>query len=299
MEQTEFDFDARENHQIASLLREAADLYHAQDAQGWRVRAFRAAADRIDGLGTPAHLILEDGGLKALEGLPDIGPAIARAIEEMVRRGRWARLDRLRDHVDPADVFGVLPGIGPELAHRIHDHLHLDSLEALELAAHDGRLETVPGVGPRRAEAIRTGLEAHLRRVRRDHPLPTAQEPGVDLFLDIDREYRESAQRGLLPKINTRRFNPRGRPWLPVLHAERSEWHFTAMYSNTPRAHDLGKTRDWVVIWFEDAAHHEGQHTVVTEYRGTLAGLRVVRGREAACRAHYDGLPREPVPSPF
>ena len=53
---------------------------------------------------------------------------------------------------------GVRAAIGPAFAHRIHDELHVDSLEELELAAHDGRLETVVGIGPRRAEAIRAAL---------------------------------------------------------------------------------------------------------------------------------------------
>ena len=36
-----------------------------------------------------------------------------------------------------------------------------------------------------------------------------------------------------------------------------------------------------------DDAHAEGQCTVVSETHGPLAGRRVVRGREAECRAHY------------
>jgi hypothetical protein len=74
------------------------------------------------------------------------------------------------------------------------------------------------------------------------------------------------------------------------MHARRENWHFTALYSNTARAHELGRTRDWVVVYFYDDEHAEGQHTVVTEARGALAGKRVVRGREAECRAFYAEL---------
>ena len=35
----------------------------------------------------------------------------------------------------------MVPGVGPTLARAIHDALHVDSLEGLEAAAHDGRLE--------------------------------------------------------------------------------------------------------------------------------------------------------------
>ena len=71
------------------------------------------------------------------------------------------------------------------------------------------------------------------------------------------------------------------------MHTEAGGWHFTAMYSNTALAHQLQKTSDWVVIYFYDDHHQEGQHTVVTETRGPLIARRVVRGREEECRRHY------------
>ena len=109
------------------------------------------------------------------------------------------------------------------------------------------------------------------------------------MLLDVDREYREKALGGKLPTIAPRRFNPTGEAWLPVLHADRNGWHFTALHSNTAQAHQLIRTRDWVVLYFYDDQHVEGQHTVVTETHGPLAGRRVVRGREAECREHYAG----------
>ena len=85
-----------------------------------------------------------------------------------------------------------------------------------------------------------------------------------------------------MSKIAPRRFNPKGEAWLPVLHTQRGDWHFTALFSNTARAHELGRVRDWVVIYGEDKAHGERQYTVVSATHGALAGRRVVRGREAA-----------------
>jgi putative hydrolase len=108
--------------------------------------------------------------------------------------------------------------------------------------------------------------------------------PAVDLLLDIDAEYRDKAAAGELPKIAPRRFNPEGKAWLPILHAEKGGWHFTALFSNTARAHELGRTGDWVVIYFYDDEHREAQCTVVTETHGPMEGQRVVRGREAECR---------------
>ena len=53
------------------------------------------------------------------------------------------------------------------------------------------------------------------------------------------------------------------------------------------RAHELERTRDWVVIYFYDDHHEEGQRTVVTETHGRLKGKRVVRGREAESAGFY------------
>jgi putative hydrolase len=109
----------------------------------------------------------------------------------------------------------------------------------------------------------------------------------VATLLAVDRKYRDEAHAGRLPTIAPKRFNPTGEAWLPVLHTEVDGFHFTALYSNTALAHQLDRTRDWVVIYFYDDEHVEGQHTVVTETHGPLAGRRVVRGREAECRRHY------------
>lgn len=66
------------------------------------------------------------------------------------------------------------------------------------------------------------------------------------------------------------------------------------LFSNTALAHRLGRTRDWVVIYFEND-FQAGQRTVVTETRGDLRGRRVVRGRERECRAHYQGTGPKPA----
>ena len=72
-----------------------------------------------------------------------------------------------------------------------------------------------------------------------------------------------------------------------MLHTRRDDWQFTALFSNTQKAHELGKTGDWVVIYFQAGNGPEAQCTVVTETRASLAGRRVVRGREGECAAHY------------
>ena len=274
------------NQHVAEKLREGADLLEQQGANPFRVTAYRRAAETIVTLEEDLRALVRDKGIEGLTELPGVGRGIAAAIDEMLRTGRWSPLERLRGALEPEKLFQTVPGIGPELAGRIHVTLHIDTLEALESAAHDGRLETGPGVGARRAAAIRAMLATMLGRARLGRR-ERADGPGVDVLLDVDREYREKAEADTLPKIAPRRFNPMNEAWLPVLHTTRGNWHFTVLYSNTARAHELKRTHDWVVVYFYDDHHQEGQHTIVTESSGPLVGRRVVRGREPECREHY------------
>jgi predicted flap endonuclease-1-like 5' DNA nuclease len=271
------------NREIAAQLRAAADLLRAQGANPFRVAAYERAADAVAQFPRPLREVFDQDGRAGLQAIHGIGAGIAAAIAEMLVTGKWNQLARLRGATAPEALLQSVPGIGEKLARRLHEALHIETLEALEVAAHDGRLDALPGVGPRRGAAIRAALGAMLgRRAARS---PAEQRPDVSTLLAVDAEYRAKAAAGELVLLAPRRFNPRRRAWLPVLHTQRGPWHFTALYSNTARAHELGKTRDWVVIYYYDGEHRERQCTVVTETRGPLSGARVVRGRETECEA--------------
>jgi len=279
---------APDNEELAELCERISELLAAQGADGYRVRAWRAAAHTARGhQGSLAELHRSEGA-KGLVALPAIGKSIAGAIEKYLTSGRSPLLARLEGQISPEDLFATVPGVGEELAHRLHEDLGVESLEELELAAHDGRLEGVPGFGPGRARMVRDGLAGMLARSakRRARLLETrripAPVPPVELLLAIDADYRRKSDAGELPTIAPRRFNPSGEAWLPIWHPEREGFTFTVVYSNTARAHELGHTLDWVVIHFEQGGR-EGQATVVTETHGPLVGQRVVRGREEEC----------------
>ena len=277
------------NKEVAEMLYEVGDLLEQQGAESFRSSAYRRAADTLEQLGEGLQSLFDREGMDGLIALPNIGKGISRTIMEILSTGRSSRLENLRGTLQPEKLFQTIPGIGAKLAHQIHDELHVQTLEALEVMAHDGRLEKVNGVGHRRAASIRASLANMLGHRIHRHEADTI-EPSVPLLLSVDEEYRQKSEQGKLPKITPRRFNPEGEAWLPILHTTMQGWHFTALYSNTARAHELGHTHDWVIIYDYDEHHHESQHTVVTETRGPLVGRRVVRGRELECRDYYAGL---------
>jgi hypothetical protein len=270
------------NERIALAFERVATLLEQQSASPFRVRAWREAARSIREYHRDLSDVFRDHGRVGLEAIPHVGSHLAAVVIELVKTGTCGALERLQG--DPVHRLASIPGLGPQLAERIHRELGIDTLEELEAAVHDGRLARVAGFGPRRIAALRGVLANMLsRRPQRTAPADLVRHPGVDLLLDVDRMYREAARAGTLYKITPRRFNPEKAAWLPILHADRDGWSFTAMFSNTELAHRLGRTNDWVVIYFHEDHGPEGQATVVTEQRGRLRGQRVVRGREREC----------------
>jgi len=277
------------NARVAQHLEQIADLLEAQDANPFRVRAYRQAAAVVHGLPRPVHDILESEGVEGLMRRPGIGASLARTIEELTYTDHVSILDRLRGAASGEDVLASVPGIGPELAHRIHDELGIDSLAELEAAAYDGRLAEIPGIGRGRLRGVQDSLAGRFRRrprIPESRRRPVGEQPPVSELLDVDEEYRRKARKRQLVRIAPRRFNPTYEAWLPVLHTERGKRHYTALFSNTARAHELGMTHDWVVIYRDDHGG-DGQWTVVTARFGNLRGRRIVRGREDECGAHY------------
>lgn len=279
-----------ENAAIAERLDEVAELLEGQQANPFRVRAYRSAAKTLRQADTPVAEILESKGAEGLERLPGIGRSLARSIEQLALSGRLGLLERLRGDVSPERLFATVAGIGPELAARIHDELEIETLSELEMAAYNGSLARVSGMGRKRVRSVRESLAGRFRR-RPQIPESTRRrerktDPPVCELLDIDEEYRRKAKADRLTRIAPRRFNPTGNAWLPILHTHRDNRHYTALYSNTARAHELGTTHDWVVIYRDDK-DGDGQWTAITSQLGTMKGRRIIRGREQECAQYY------------
>lgn len=269
------------NQQVAARLDEVAGLLAEQGANPFRVTAYRHGAETVRRLQRPVDEILRDEDVEGLQRLPGIGDRLAIAIRDIVRLGRSPMLERLRGETDPVELLETVPGIGRVQALRLHEELGLDSLEDLETAAHDGRLTDLAGFGSKRVSGIKDSLATRLGRLRPPVQGPPG-DPTVEELLDVDREYRELAAADRLHKIAPRRFNPTGEAWLPILHTSRGERHYTALFSNTAHAHKVGKTGDWVILYY-DTAFGERQCTVITSQFGALKGRRIVRGREEEC----------------
>ena len=153
------------NKQVADRMEEVGRLLESQNANPFRVRAYRTAAQLVRSKTQPIHRLLKSEGLEGLTRLPGIGLSLARTIERLAFTGRLGLLERLRGQDEPVRLLTTVAGVGPQMAHRIHEQLGIETLEELEVAAYDGRLRQVEGIGRKRLAAIRDSLEAAASRL--------------------------------------------------------------------------------------------------------------------------------------
>jgi len=154
------------NADIAAIFEEIADLLEIQDANPFRVRAYRNAARTIGEYGREVAEILAGGG--KLPKLPGIGADLAAKIEEIATTGRSRFLEELRAQL-PATITQLLsiPGLGPKRVKMLYDSLQVETLDQLAKAAEAGRIRELPGFGEKTERAILEAIRAHASQSRR------------------------------------------------------------------------------------------------------------------------------------
>ena len=149
-----------ENIDVARILGEIADLLEIQGENAFRIRAYRTAARTIESLSVPAASLAREG---RLDELPGIGADLAGKIRTILETGTLPLMHQLTART-PESLVQMLriPGLGPKRARQIYDGLGVTTLEALEAAARQGRLRTLPGIKAVTEQKILQGL-ADLR----------------------------------------------------------------------------------------------------------------------------------------
>jgi DNA polymerase (family 10) len=165
---------APHNADIARVFGEIADLLEIQQANPFRIRAYRNASRVVDGLQFDLAARLAEGG--ELPKLPGIGADLAAKIREIAAGGTCALFERLK-HELPTGITNLLhvPGLGPKRVQRLYRDLDVQTLEQLYRAARDDRLRALPGFGEKTALNILQGVEAQLKRPGR-YKLATAAQ---------------------------------------------------------------------------------------------------------------------------
>ena len=154
------------NADIAAIFEEIADLLEIQEANPFRIRAYRNAARTLGELSQDARVLVEKGD--DLKRLPGIGDDLSAKIREIVATGHCSFLERLRTELPPAVTELLkIPGLGPKRVKTLYHDLEVQTVEQLYRAARDGRIRALPGFGEKTELNILQAVEAHVSRARR------------------------------------------------------------------------------------------------------------------------------------
>ncbi len=146
------------NAEIAELFKRFADLLEIEDANPFRVRAYRNAARVVAGYSRRMTELLAEG--RDLDELPGIGKDLAAKVEVIVRTGKLPPLEQLQKRI-PRAVSDLLhlPGLGPKRVKLLFRELNIRGFEDLKRAAGSGKLEGLPGFGAKTVARILASLE--------------------------------------------------------------------------------------------------------------------------------------------
>ena len=149
------------NEDIAAIFEELATLLELTGANGFRVNAHAKVARVVEGLTSDlGELARSDDALKSLEAIDGIGKSSAQKIIEFATGGSVKDLDSLRGSVpDGLREVMKVPGLGPKTVRRLWQEAEVESLDDLEAAIEDGRLEALPRMGRKTIDNIRESIE--------------------------------------------------------------------------------------------------------------------------------------------
>ena len=155
-----------DNAAIARTLEEVADILEIQNANPFRIRAYRNAVRTIQVQAAPLARMVAEG--RSLTGLPGIGKEMASHIKEMVETGTLGYRDELLADM-PRSLIELmrLPSVGPKKAKKLWDELQISTVDELEAAAKDGRIARVAGFGEKSQQKILAGIQDHRQHSSR------------------------------------------------------------------------------------------------------------------------------------
>ncbi|OGW39583.1 MAG: DNA polymerase III, partial [Nitrospirae bacterium RBG_13_39_12] len=155
------------NQEIAGIFDDIADLLEIKGENPFRIRAYRRAAQNIQGLAKYVEEMTRDELLE----IPGIGQDLAGKIVEYVKTGRLQSYEDLKKEV-PASLSLLLsvPGLGPKTAKLLFEKLKIRDLETLEQFAREHKLSGLPGIKEKAEENILKGIEM-LKHGRERQPL--------------------------------------------------------------------------------------------------------------------------------
>jgi DNA polymerase (family 10) len=145
------------NKELADLFDKMADILEFKDENPFKISAYRKASRVLGDLTQDIQEIAQSGGLKKV---PGIGEGMAQKIDEYLKTGKISKYEEIKKGVSD-ELIGMMeiPGMGPKTLAMIHKESGINNLSGLEKAIENGSLIGLPGMGEKKAENIRRGIE--------------------------------------------------------------------------------------------------------------------------------------------
>jgi len=145
------------NRELADLFEKMADILEFKGENPFKISAYRKASRIIGDLTQDIEEIAEQGELK---NIPGIGEGMAQKVVEYLKTGKISRFEEVKKGV-PDELIAIMdiPGMGPKTLALIHKERGINNLSQLEKAVEDSSLTDLPGMGEKKIENIKRGIQ--------------------------------------------------------------------------------------------------------------------------------------------
>lgn len=153
------------NKKLAYLLDRIADFLELKGELVYKIGAYRKAARVIEALTEDVEELVKSG---RIDKIPGIGESIKAKIIEFIKTGTIKKYEELRNEF-PEELVELLaiPNLGPKTLKLAYEKLNVRNLEDLIRVIEDGSLMRLPGMGWKKVENIKKGIELYLKGQRR------------------------------------------------------------------------------------------------------------------------------------
>lgn len=153
------------NRALATLFQAIADLLATTEANRYRIRAYRRAADSLLLLGEDIETVARRGALQQIAG---IGQDLAGMIEEFLESGTIRTYEQLTRPLPPdIAAWTTLPGLSEPLVQYLYFRLGLQTLADLEALVRSHLLRTLHSAAVPEEELL---AAIHARRQSEPSP---------------------------------------------------------------------------------------------------------------------------------
>ncbi len=145
------------NKELADLFERMADILEFKGENPFKISAYRKASRIIGDLTQDIEEIAESGKLKDV---PGIGEGMAQKVVEYLKTGKISKFEEVKKGV-PDELIAIMdiPGMGPKTLSMLHKEKGISNFSQLEKALEDGSLLGLFGMGEKKIENIKRGIQ--------------------------------------------------------------------------------------------------------------------------------------------